>query len=389
MKRIISLFIQGLLILAAGFAALQVLTGGNALGSFGPGGPSNVDSENVSTSAGPEAEDVVVRNPTLVNSTTIDLISVTPEITALGQVSAWQESTITSETSGRVIWINPNFEDGIAVLEGEVLVRLNSLTFQRDVLVAQIDLDSAQEAYLDAQADTEQARAEFSRLDLGDPTDQALKIAELEAAELAVRMAELDVEIAEDTLEDTEIRMPYDGTITDRDVSIGDQISATTVLGDMTGTSRFKLVLAVLDSQIGYISSGQNVILTPTNGAEQRKGRVVSIDLKLDPSTLLNSVIVEVRDPLSGTPIRIGSYLRGAIEGPQITDVLAIPLTAISNEGYFFEISDAMTLVRHNLEPAFRDPSNAYIPYDHGLKIVEQDVLGLRDGQQVSVLAND
>ncbi|MBL1436887.1 MAG: efflux RND transporter periplasmic adaptor subunit [Rhodobacteraceae bacterium] len=381
MKRFLSLSIQAALIVAVCFAAFQVLTGGGKGGPEGPAAAGDQGGEGRPVGMGPEAQTEPVS--TLVAMVTLQPTSVTPNIVALGQVTAWQESMISSETSGRVIWVNPQFEDGISMQEGTALVRLNTLSFRRDELVAQSSLNKAQEAFLDAQADTEQARIEFESLNIGEPTRQALKLAELEAAELSVKMAELELEITQDALEDTEIRMPYDGTITNRDVSIGDQINAGMSMGEITGTTRFKLVLSVLDSQIGFISPGQNVALTPTNGSEMRHGKVVSIDLKLDPYTLLNSVIVEVRDPLSGTPLRIGSYLRGAIAAPEITDVLAIPLTAITNEGYFFEISDEMILLRHLLVPVFRDQTNAYVASDTALTIVEQGVLGLREGQIV------
>lgn len=380
MKRFFSLLVQAVIIAAVGFAALQVVTGGNGGPGFSAGG---------TPGTGDSPEQKIERNPTLVKPETLQITSVTPEIAALGQVTAWQESTITSETSGRVTWISPKFETGIAMEKGTPLLRVNALAFRRDLLVAQSNLDTAQEALIDAQAETKQARAEFARLNIGEPTDQALKLAELEAAELSVGMAELDVEIAQEALDDTEIRMPYDGTITNRGANVGDQISAGTSLGEVTGTKRFKLVLSVLDSQIGYIKPGQSVVLTPTNGADQREGRVVSIDLKLDPSTLLNSVIVEVPEPLSGTPLRIGAYLRGAIAGSPIADVLAIPLTAISNEGYFYEISDEMTLIRHDANPVFREQSYAYVKYDRPLKIVEQDVLGLRDGQVIAEMSDE
>lgn len=385
MKRFFSLLIQAALIGAVGFASYQVLTGGSSSGGFGPSGQGGENGGR----GGDRGNAATERVATLVTMISLQPTSVTPEIVALGQVTAWQESSISSETAGRVIWINPDFEDGISMQEGTALVRLNTLSFRRDELVAQSNLNSAQEAFLDAQADTEQARIEFRNLNIGEPTRQALKLAELETAELSVQMAELELEIAQDALEDAEIRMPYDGTITNRDVSIGDQINSGTSLGDLTGTTRFKLVLSVLDSQIGFINPGQHVALTPTNGSEMREGNVVSIDLDLDPSTLLNSVIVEVRDPLSGTPLRIGSYLRGAIAGPEITDVLAIPITAITNEGYFFEISDEMVLVRHLLTPVFRDQTNAYVTSDKNLTIVGQGVLGLRDGQFVAEQFNE
>lgn len=173
-------------------------------------------------------------------------------LTASGYVVAQRQSTLSPRASGRLDWLGA--DEGDRVRGGEVVARLQHdsqeavLAEARAALVqARADLEEAKAALQLARAD--EARQQRLR---GDGVNTARDLdaavagreqleARVRALEAAIGAAEASVRGAEVDLENTNIRAPFDGILTERRAQLGEMLSAGAFAGQPTGGAVFVL----------------------------------------------------------------------------------------------------------------------------------------------------
>ncbi|MGB8647023.1 MAG: efflux RND transporter periplasmic adaptor subunit [Anaerolineae bacterium] len=104
-----------------------------------------------------------------------------------------------------------------------------------------------------AQADYDIAQANLDRLTRG-PTAQ-----EVQAYQLAVANAQIDLDNARAARDQTVLLAPYDGVVTDVNAQPGELIGGYTPLIGMADTSRLELLADIDEIDIGSVAAGQNV----------------------------------------------------------------------------------------------------------------------------------
>lgn len=340
-----------------------------------------------------EPQDEAVTATALAQEATLNLpvetlspLDITPEYVSLAKVEEWQSSTLASEATGRVVWVCDCFEEGQYVEAGKSLLQIDNTSYTRDVVDREKDLVNARAGLLEAEADTEQARENYAALDLGEPNDIVLKLPELEAARLIVTSANAALEIAQNRLDETTIIAPYSGIISKTGATMGDLIGNGANLGTLVGTDQFLVRFPILENQLSLAQVGAEIqVETTTQPMFMKTGIIKSIDIDIDASTRLNSVLVAVQNPLEGDVLRLGRFVNGTFVGQTLSDVFAIPLIALDNEMQFFQIGEDQRLVATKVTPIYRDFTAVYIAADgrDTLNIVTGNVLGLREGMRV------
>ncbi len=369
MKTFLSWVAQIAALVALGYGAFLFLT--------------KTDDETTAQIDQPEAAAATLNLPVV----TLEPVSVTPHYVSLGKVEAWQSSNLATQANGRIVWVCECFEEGAQVSAGQRLLQVDDTAYRRDVLEREKDLGNARAALVSARADTEQARENYARLDLGEPSDVVLKIPELNAAILAVSSAEAALEIAQTALAETVVTAPYRGVISAANVTVGDLVGASSNLGALVGTDRFRVRFPILETQLDLVRIGAQIdITTTTIPVITKAGRIEAIDIDIDSATRLNSVIVSMPDPLEGEAIRLGRFVNGTFSGPTLENLFAIPLTALDIEEQYYTLDDQNRLVPMAADPVYRDFGAVYIPAGEQtqLRIVTGNVLGLRAGMLVS-----
>lgn len=234
------------------------------------------------------------------NVVTVAPADVAPVMTAYGEVRARRTLQLRSAGGGVVVDLAPGFEEGAAVVEGALLIRL-------DPADATSARDLAQAGVLEAVADEAAAKADlaFGRDDLAAAErqfalreqasarqadlrsrglgsdaaseDAALAQSSAEQAVLARRQAVLQAEAqvelaasglqraqialadAERALRDTVIRAPFDGRLTSVNVTPGGLVSPNEVLAEVIDPSALEVMIR--------LSAGQAAQLPPLDAA--------------------------------------------------------------------------------------------------------------------------
>ena len=147
-------------------------------------------------------------------------IALTGTVGTLGTVGVIPEAT------GDVVYVAENFRNGGEFSADETLVQIDTATYEIALANARLGLEYA-EANLREVLD-KQSRGELS---LARDTDGEIDLwmnldGEIEQAEARVKMARNEIRLREIALDETRIRMPFDGFVMNTQLSVGQVVSS-------------------------------------------------------------------------------------------------------------------------------------------------------------------
>jgi RND family efflux transporter MFP subunit len=200
---------------------------------------------------------------------------------ASGYVVARRPATVASKVTGRLAEVD--IEEGMSVKEGQVLARLDDSNARRALEHAEARLRATTSAQHELAVRLREADLQLVRVrDLaktGVESQRALDVALAErdsfAARLAaagdeVKVAEREVALRAQDLEDTIIRAPFDGVAVSKDAQPGEIVSPVSAGGGFTRTgvgtivdmSSLEIEVDVNESFIQRVRPGQPVSAT-------------------------------------------------------------------------------------------------------------------------------
>ncbi|HEY5601810.1 MAG TPA: efflux RND transporter periplasmic adaptor subunit [Gammaproteobacteria bacterium] len=223
-----------------------------------------------------------VGNTFAVETATAQSLSAAPGNTAVldatGYVTARRQATVSSKVTGRVAEVL--IEEGQQVKEGQVLARLDAIDAkaQWDLARAQLDVTRAQLADLrllleqaerDAERQQDLVKQKLVSQQVADDANTLLasRRSRLAAQEQEVKVAKRNVELAQVGLDNTVIRAPFAGVITDKAAQPGEIVSPISAGGGFTRTGigtivdmdSLEIEVDVNESYIGRVQAGQPV----------------------------------------------------------------------------------------------------------------------------------
>jgi RND family efflux transporter MFP subunit len=202
-------------------------------------------------------------------------------LNASGYVTARRIATVSSKVSGKVMEVL--VEEGMKVEAGQIVARIDSSNVEKSLQLAQAQVESARKALGETRANIEQAERELRRatelaankvasqseLDRAEADAKSLK-ARLERQMADVAVAEREVALWQQQLDDTIIRAPFAGIVTSKNAQPGEMISPMSAGGGFTRTGICTIVdmksleieVDVNESYINRVESGQPVEAT-------------------------------------------------------------------------------------------------------------------------------
>jgi RND family efflux transporter MFP subunit len=243
-------------------------------------------------------------------------------LNASGYVTPRRRATIAAKITGRVTRVN--FDEGLHVPEGFVLATLDDSDARRALDSAKADRGSAQAAIADFQVQLKNAEIELQRarqlLAAGVQSQQTLDNATMAADSLRAKIAlakqqvaasEARVNEAQQSVDNTVIRAPFDGIVVSKDAQVGEMVSPNSAGGGFTRTGIATIVdmnsneieVDVNEAYIARVVPGQNVTavldaypdwqipsrvrtVIPTADRQKATVKVRISFLKLDPRIL-------------------------------------------------------------------------------------------------------
>jgi RND family efflux transporter MFP subunit len=247
-------------------------------------------------------------------------------LAANGNIEAWQEASIGSESSGlRLADVLVNVGDRVKA--GQVLARFDADTVQADV-------GQARASVLEAEANAAQAigNAERARKLESSGALSAQEIAQYYTAEQTakarVAAAKAGLATQELRLKHTVVTAPDSGVISDRKATVGAVAASGAELFRMIRKGRLEWRAEVTSSESGRVNVGTPVTITAADGS-QLKGKVRMVAPTVNPDNRNTLVYVDLLAP-ADKPMaaRAGMFARGEFE-LGATSALTLPLQAV------------------------------------------------------------
>ncbi|MFA9273854.1 MAG: efflux RND transporter periplasmic adaptor subunit [Candidatus Aquirickettsiella gammari] len=270
-------------------------------------------------------EKLIIANEDILNLQSNALAS-GPVVT--GSIQPERKADLRAEVSTVVLQVLK--ENGEAVKRGDVIVRLDETSI-RD------NLNSANDTARNAALALDQADRNLQRLKTlrasGMTSMQALDDAEVRrnSAQSEVSAAKARAAQAQQQLQRTVVRAPFDGVVSERKVSAGDTALAGKELVKVIDPNSMRFVGRVSADKIGMVKTGQNVSFRINGYANQEfRGKVTRLDPAANDVTRQVEVLVAFSD--SKQPRVSGLYAEGNIEAETVS-ALMLPEAAIVKSG--------------------------------------------------------
>jgi membrane fusion protein, multidrug efflux system len=211
-------------------------------------------------------------NPATVEKgqTKVDAFVVRPsllidEISVSGSLLAYEEVELKNEVPGRVVLLN--LPEGEAVKKGTLLVKLFDDDLQAGLNKLRIQL-AIQEKIHERQSELLKANG--------------LSQNDYDQAGLQLNSLRSDIEIQKVLIRKTEVIAPFDGLIGLRNISLGAEVTPSTLLATIRSEDKLKLDFSVPEKYSPEIKPGMRVVFTMSNDDKEYEATVIATEQGID-----------------------------------------------------------------------------------------------------------
>jgi membrane fusion protein (multidrug efflux system) len=290
---------------------------------------------------------------------------------AIGTISANESVTVTPAVTERVAAIR--FENGAFAEPGDVLVELEHAEESAELEEARVDLAEQQREFDRAATLRERDLVSQEELDL---------------AQGYLDAARARVEAAEARLRDRIITAPFAGVLGIRRVSPGSLVTPGDVITTLDDLHVVKVDFTVPEALLAQVAVGQPIQGRATPWPDDTfRGRVTSVDSRVDPTT--RAVAVQALVPNPEGKLRAGMLMTIELTcSPR--EALGVPeraLLSYADKQYVYVVRGDQTVKQREVKLGARDVGWVEVldGLAQGDTIVVDGLLSLRDGARVRV----
>jgi RND family efflux transporter MFP subunit len=304
-------------------------------------------------------------------------------VQAQGTVTPHRETSLVSEVSGKIQSVSPSFHAGGYVAAGEVLVEIDDRDYQANMLRARAGVESAESALAQEKGRAEVAYNEWEKLPRNSQRSQAatdlyLRKPQLELAEAQLLSAAADLRKAEDDLERTIIRAPYDSLVKEKRADLGQYVSPGTPLATVFAVDYAEVRLAIPQSKLSYLDlpgvSGFGAQEAPlvdlyTDVAGEIKhwvARLKRTEGVFDERSRVLFAVAAVDDPYAlndenKKPLRIGTFVKASILGSELHGITVLPRYVLRAGNMLWVVDDQQTLRNRKVKTLRTEGEEIYV----------------------------
>lgn len=270
--------------------------------------------------------------PARVSTAEVTLQLLSPEIQVPGTVISQNDSRISSEISGRIIWVA---EVGTAVKQGDVLARIEETNFATALTQAEANVKSLE-------ADLLYRTQDVKRLEelaaTGNTPVRRLEeaVSQRVMVEQSVIQGKAALKRAQKDVERTRVRAPFPGRIVERLSQMGEFASPGALLVRLVDTQHLEVRAQAPISSAPHLKEGMKVSISGQNRQIQAPLRAVI------PVGDEISRMMEIRLEVDPGIWVIGSAVRVSLPSAASRQVIAVPRDALilrANTTYVYRIN--------------------------------------------------
>ena len=322
-----------------------------------------------------------------------------------GEVQARHLLRVVPEVSGRVIWVNPRFEGGGYIEEGEPFFKIDPVPYEAQRAKAQDALKQAMVNLEEVRSKAKVAREEWEKIHRANESPESPLVLfgpQLEAAEAKVRAATSALQKATQDLARTKVVAPFSCIVQEERIEPGTYVRAGEEVAKVIGTDSLEVKIPMtlhdyllLGGDSGARGKGVHIALWGMAGNESVPpwvGRIERVLPSVTEKERMLQVIAVVDDPfqpLKGeagrTSLRVNSFVECQLEGSVLKGVFPVPEKALKDEAYVWRVDGDNRLRIVKVEVVQRERQRIFVrgPLSDGAMIVLSNIRGATDGMRV------
>lgn len=319
-----------------------------------------------------------------------------------------RQTRLTARVSGQIEEVSPEFYEGGSFAEGDLLVRLDPLPYRSALAEARSRLALAKATVIQEREAAGQAIRDWEAMGISTPPSPlVLREPQLMKAEADLEAAEVAVEMAEKNLSYTEIRAPYAGRVDAKYVDVGQAITAqATILGEIHAARSIEVPVPLSlddltflelpethpDAQPGAPGKPQARLTASVAGITHAwTGYLDRTAASVDSQSRMITAIVRMDAPFisdHGLELRPGMFVKVAIQGRPVGRVMEVPRAALHPGDVVYRLTDDARLESVSLDVLFTDTESAIVAegLEPGDRICLTPLLFFVEGMHVEVM---
>ena len=283
--------------------------------------------------------------PVTVRVQNVDMEAIQLKVHSQGSVVPSTVSQLIPEVSGRVTWTSPNLVAGGYFAAGQELARIDELDYKNA-------RDRAKAALNRAKAEVEHARFEYGRLkSLAErklTSRSALEngLRAYRVSQAAFEDATVSFEQAEENLNRTVLRAPFDGLVKSENVDIGQFAARGQAIATLYASDIVEVRLPIADRQQAFLNlpslrtgnlpetQQPSVTLTAEYGGRTLNwaGKIVRTEAEIDTASRMVQLVARVETQADQPGLSVGLFVNAEISGIAVEDVVVLPRSSMRNE---------------------------------------------------------
>lgn len=308
----------------------------------------------------------------------------TPVVTAFGEIHAGLDGDLRPRVGGTVLSVHPDLGEGLAVQEGTTLVVIDDFDYQASLRERQADHSEAearlQELELSLQSEEKLLPVDRQQVNIAareverqnkllkrktvsrKSYDDALStlngrkqnvlirqqnIAKLNSqiaqAQSALIRAVSGLEKAQRNLDDTQLKAPFDGFITDTNVTAGKQVATNDKIATLVALGRMEVLFHLPERKYAHLTRHGPLIGKPVTFTVQGttvKAEIVRTDGRIDAQTGGRKVFAALAPQDLTTPLRPGLFVEVQLEDQLYQNVVSLPKSALHDNQFIYVVKD-------------------------------------------------
>jgi membrane fusion protein (multidrug efflux system) len=279
----------------------------------------------------------------------------------------------------------PEVVDQVLVKEGEAV--------GRGQVLARFRTSALEPAALSAGAQRRKAEADYERMQ-NLYKEGAVSEQDVENAEVALRAAEATEASAQKRLDESTVRAPMSGVVSQRAVDSGDRVKDGDFLFQLVNTRELEFEATVPSEYVGKVRPGAPAALTVTGADFGVTGRVSRVNATVDEATRQVKIYLAVPNP--GNRLVGGLFASGRIVLQSVHGAVAVPVSAVRTgpKGHqYVLVIESGKVARRDVATGAADEEASLVEITTGLKggetVIVGPASGLEVGEPVSVAGRE
>ena len=310
-----------------------------------------------------------------------------------GSVRMSEKATLTSEVTGRVAWVSPEFKSGGTLAAHESIVRIDSTEFDLRVQAAQRAVEAAEARVWMEKARGEEAAKAFSRENPDEEaSDWVRRLPAIAKAEAKLKQARVELVLAKLRVERTNISLPYDSRVVNADVEVGELVGPAESVGRASslglvyrsGALQVEAPIEPLDLERLSPAIGRSAEIHSLG--KVYAAQIARVSSVVAPKTRLANLFLEFSEEHEPDALPVpGTFVHVTISGPVRDNVYVLPEAAQQERNTVWLVKDGALseFVPHTLGHI----SDGWVVevFDAAGGVVLGTVPGAREGLEVQV----